>query len=214
MKSRSMSGLAIGIAVMACGGLALAQGGRPASPAGSAATQVAGKYVTNARGGQQYQGGKWIEITYGRPIKRGRDVFGAGANYGKAAKADGAVVWRAGANVTTRLKTEVPLVINGKTVPAGEYSVFIDLKGPKDWTLIVSTWPAQTNYDPNNKEALWGSFGYTPDKDVVRAPMTVSALPFSIDQLTWDFVDMTTDGGKLAVMWDKTFASVPFKVGS
>ena len=30
-----------------------------------------------------YQGGKWIEITYGRPIKRGRDLWGPGANYGR-----------------------------------------------------------------------------------------------------------------------------------
>jgi len=32
-----------------------------------------------------YRNGKWIEITYGRPIKRGRDLFGGtGANYGRA----------------------------------------------------------------------------------------------------------------------------------
>ena len=201
MTRRSIRGVVVGLAVLAVGGLVLAQGGgrRPQSPAGSSATQVKGK---------------WIDITYGRPIRRGRDVFGSGADYGKAAKADGAVMWRAGANVTTRLKTEVPLVVNGKTVPAGEYSVFIDLAGPKDWTLILSTWPVQETYDPNNKAALWGSFGYTPDKDVVRAPMTVGTLPFSIDELAWDFIDVTADGGKLAVMWDKTVAAVPFKVGS
>ena len=77
----------------------------------------------------------------------------------------------------------------------------------------MSNWAAQTRYDPNNKEALWGSFGYTPDKDVVRAPMTVSKLPFSVEELTWDFVDVTAAGGKLAIMWDKTMASVPFTVG-
>jgi hypothetical protein len=32
--------------------------------------------------------------------------------------------------------------------------------------------------------------------------------------MSWDFVDMTADGGKLSVMWDKTMASVAFKVGS
>jgi hypothetical protein len=38
-----------------------AQGGRPASPSGTAATQVGGKYVPG-NDGQSYQGGKWIEI--------------------------------------------------------------------------------------------------------------------------------------------------------
>jgi hypothetical protein len=106
----------------------------------------------------------------------------------------------------------VPLVINGKTIAPGEYSLFIDLK-ENNWTFVVSSWAAAATYNPNNKEALWGSFGYTPDKDVVRAPMKVGALPFSIDELTWDFVDVTADGGKMAVMWDKTVATVPFRVG-
>jgi len=159
-----------------------------------------------------YQGGKWIEITYGRPIKRGRELFvGTGANYGKAVNPD-APVWRAGANVSTQLKTEVPLVINGKTVPPGSYTVFIDLK-PNNWTLILSSWEAQTRYDPNNKAALWGAYEYTPNKDVVRAPMTLSTLPMAVDQLTWNFVDMTDAGGALAITWGNTMASVAFKVG-
>ena len=44
--------------------------------------------------------------------------------------------------------------------------------------------------------------------------MTLGTLPLSIDQLTWDFLDMSETGGKIAIMWDKTVASVPFKVGS
>ena len=201
MKNKLIGTVALGAAVVAMSVFVSAQGrgGRPASPAGASAAQV---------------GGKWIDITYGRPLKRGRDVFGSGADYGKITHTDGATVWRAGANVTTRLKSEVPLVIAGKTVPAGEYSVFIDVASPTKWTFILSNWPAQTKYDPNNKEALWGSFNSTPDKDVVRAPMKVEALPFSIEEMSWEFVNMTTDGGSLAVMWDKTMASVGFKVGS
>jgi hypothetical protein len=201
MNSRLIGGAAAGIATLALGALVLAQGGgrRPASPAGSSATQIAGK---------------WIEITYGRPLKRERTVFPAGADYAKITHTDGASVWRAGANVTTRLKTEAPLVIAGKPVPVGEYSIFIDVKGPSDWTFIVSNWAAQSTYDPNNKAALWGSFGYTPDKDVVRAPMTVTTLPFSVDELAWEFVDVAAGGGKLAIMWDKTMASVAFKLGT
>ena len=133
-----------------------------------------------------------------------------GANYGKIANPD-APVWRAGANYSTQLKTEVPLVINGKTVAPGTYTMFIDLK-PNDWTLIVSNWKAQTRYDPKNTAEIWGAYGYTPDKDVVRAPMTLATLPFSVDQLTWDFTDMSDAGGKLTIMWDKAVASVPFKI--
>ena len=200
------------IAALVAGSLAQTPVRKPASPAGTAATQIGGKYV-EVQGRQRYQDGKWIEVTYSRPIKRGRqNLFGAGADYGKAVS-DGSPVWRAGANQTTRLKTEVPLVFDGKTLPAGEYSVFVELK-ENAWTLIFSNWPAQENYDPNNKAALWGSYGYTPDKDVLRAAMKVETLPFSMDQFTIAFIDMAADGGKLAMMWDKTMATASFKSGS
>jgi hypothetical protein len=197
MRKRS---LAIGALLIALAAPSGAQQARPASPAGTSATQLG-------------KDGKWIEITYGRPLKRGRDIFGSGPNYAKEfILQNGQKVWRAGANVSTRLKTEVPLQIGGKTVPAGEYSLFIDTKSPTDWTLIVSSWAAQQKYDPNNKEALWGSFGYTPDKDVARVAMKVDQLPMAIDQLTWNFADVATTGGKLVIMWDKVVASAPFTV--
>src|SRR3954449_6705244 len=83
----------------------IAQGNRPASPAGTAATEVLGKYDTSGAE-PVYKGGKWLEITYGRPIKRGRNLFGGtGADYGKTVNPD-APVWRAGANNSTQLKNE------------------------------------------------------------------------------------------------------------
>ena len=102
--------------------------------------------------------------------------------------------------------------MGGKTVAPGEYSLFIDLK-PKDWTLVVSTWAAQQNFDPANKAALWGSYNYTPDKDVARVQMKLETLPHSAEQLSWEFVDMTDAGGSMAISWDKNYASVPFTVG-
>jgi hypothetical protein len=193
--------------LFASSALVLAQGRQP-SPTGTAATEIGGKYNTAPE--PVYVGGKWIEITYGRPIKRGRDLWGAGPSYGDLVKA-GAPVWRAGANVSTRLKTEVVLAINNKTVAPGEYSLFIDLK-PGNWTFIVSSWAAQTTYDPSNRSALWGAFDYTPAKDVVRAPMTLTTLPYSVDELTWSFDDMSDAGGRMAIMWDKQMAAVPFKI--
>ncbi len=197
---------------LAIGALVLAQGRRPASPPGTASTQVGGHYTTPPGSDEPvYQGGKWIDIDYSRPIKRGRDLWGSGASYGRTLRL-GAPVWRAGANVTTQLHTEAPLVINGKRLEPGVYDLFIDLK-PDHWTLVVSTWPVQTRYDPKNTQALWGAFGYTADHDVVRAPMTLGTLPMSIDELTWAFTDMTASGGKMTIMWDHVVASVPFTMG-
>jgi DUF2911 family protein len=190
----------------------IAQNRRPASPTGSSAVEIGSRMDPQPNGEPVYKRGKWIEVTYGRPIKRGRTLFGgAGTNYGKTVNPD-APVWRAGANVSTQLTTEVPLAINGKTVAPGTYTMFIDLK-PNNWTLIVSNWKAQKDYDPNNKAELWGAYDYTPDKDVVRAPMKVETLPHSHEEMSWEFLDMTDTGGLLAIIWDKTLASVPFKLG-
>jgi hypothetical protein len=77
---------------------------------------------------------------------------------------------------------------------------------------VISDWPAQTTYDESNREALFGAFEYTPDRDVVRAPMRLETLPHAFDQLSWQFLDMSDRGGRLALLWDRTLASVPFKV--
>jgi hypothetical protein len=208
--------LAVGV-LTACACILFAQGRRQLSGDGIASAHVLGKWVKTERqastlGGEVYQGGKWIDIVYGRPLLRGREAFpGTGAEYGKATYA-GAPVWRAGANVSTRLKTEVPLIIGGKTVPAGEYSLFIELNTPKEWTFIVSNWAAAQKFNEASKDALYGAFEYTPAKDVVRAAMKVDTMPFRTEQLTWEFLDITDEGGRMAVYWDKVMGSVPFKV--
>jgi hypothetical protein len=43
-----------------------------------------------------------------------------------------------------------------------------------------------------------GAFNYTPEKDVARAPMRVDALQYKVEQLTWEFTDMTATGGRMA----------------
>ena len=185
---------------------------KPASPSGTAATQVGGSWSAPDKDGEQrYQGGKWIEITYSRPILKGRsDVFGSGADYGKKVNS-GAPLWRAGANQTTRLKTEVPLEIGGKRIAPGEYSLFVDLK-EAGWTLVISTQPIQEKYDPKEKMATWGAYNYDPKYDVARAPMKVEKASHSLEEFMIDFVDVTSQDGKLAMWWDKEFATADFKI--
>mgnify|MGYP001059920814 CR=1 FL=1 len=184
-----------------------AQERRIMSPAGGSATQIGG-YYDPVRG---FVNGDWIEVRYGRPLKRGRDIFGAD-DYREHLN-DGAPIWRAGANQTTRLITDVPLVFATTAIAPGEYTLFIDL-GATPWEFIVSSWPAQVSYDAGNREALFGAFEYTPDRDVVRIPMTVETLPRSFDQLSWQFLDITDTGGTLALLWDTKLASVAFTLGT
>jgi len=95
---------------------------RSPSPAGSAAIQV-GTWKADDKPGARVATGKWIDLIYGRPIKRGRgDLFGAGADYGKTLKG-GAPVWRAGANALTRFKTEVPLAFGARARVDGRRSI-------------------------------------------------------------------------------------------
>jgi Protein of unknown function (DUF2911) len=100
-----------------------------------------------------------------------------------ASRRAGTPLWRAGANQTTVLKTEAPLAFGGKTVPAGEYGLLIDLRSPSEWTLIRV--PMQVN----------------------------SKVAARLDQLTIYFVDVTRTAGKLAIAWDTTVATAEFKVG-
>ncbi len=213
MRVRAL--LVIALAVVFGIGISAQQPPRKAaSPAGTAATQVGGTWAKAAADAEpRYTGGKWIEITYGRPVLRGRTaIFGAGADYGKKVS-DGVPVWRAGANMTTRFATEVPLVFGGKTLAAGEYSVFVELK-PGAWTLVFSKQAFQQKYDPNEKVSTWGSYNYDQTQDVLRVPMKVDTNLYSVDQFTIGFVDMTQAGGKLAMWWEKSMATVAFTVGS
>jgi hypothetical protein len=182
----------------ALAGVVAAQEERPASPEGTSSTQI---------------GDAWIDITYGRPILRGRrGIFGAGAEYGQKLNAGGPL-WRAGANTTTRIKTGMDLEIGGKRVPAGEYSLFIDLKEGA-WTAVLSSQPYMETFDRAKvaEGVTWGAYGYKPELDVVRAPMTVETRQDSLDQLTFGFRDVTADGGSIALIWDNQSAMLPFKV--
>ena len=175
----------------------VAQGDKPKSPRGEAATQV---------------GDKWITIDYGRPILRGRrDVFGSGESYGQKMYA-GAPVWRAGANKSTRFMTEADLMFGDKKLPAGEYSVFIELK-EAGWTLIFSNYKAKDSGRAPG-DGIWGAYGYETAKDVIRVPMKVASLPNVVDQLTYLFMDVTETGGTLNIIWDNVIGGADFKVAS
>src|SRR5688572_1084838 len=185
----------------------------PPSPAGQAAMQLGGRWEKTAEGGQRYVDGKWVVIDYGRPLLRGRTpIFGTGADYGKMVTGD-AAIWRAGANDTTRLTTQAPLQIGDKTIAPGVYNVFVDLK-PNQWTLVLNTQEVQPKFDPTDKVRLSGATNYDSKFDVLRVPMTVGARADSLEQFTIAFANVTTNSAKLIMSWEKTVASIDFRLAS
>jgi len=90
--------------------------------------------------------------------------------------------------------------------------MFVDLKSPTDWTLILSSQKTTITDDVPTRSKQWAAFVYAPEMDVLRAPMKVEALPYSVEELTFAFTDVTGSSATLRLMWDTVMASVPFTV--
>ena len=157
-----------------------------------AARELAGKGLGNlsprdtARG---TVGGAHIQVDYGRPLRRGRVIFGNVVPWD--------TVWRTGANQATQLITDKDIVIGGTTVPAGTYSLFT-IPSAKGWQLII-----------NKQHGQWGT-DYDAKQDLARVPMVTHELKVPVEQLS-----IATRGGTrgsmLVVSWDRSEASVEVK---
>jgi len=188
--------------LLVCAGLVfaattvLAQQSTPASPSNAAPAAAAKKAPAsppeNATG---TIGGKQITITYSSPGVKGRE--------GKIFTKDGLIshnphypVWRAGANAATTLETTGDLMIGDVQVPAGKYTLFVDISDPDQWTLIV-----------NKKTGEWG-LAYDGSQDLGKTKMQMSKPPSMVENLKWE---IKGDGGKgmISLAWEDHHASVP-----
>ncbi len=131
-----------------------------------------------------------VRVTYSRPSKNDRQVFGKLVPYGS--------VWRTGANEASEIKFYQDVELNGQKVKAGSYSLFT-IPGEKEWTIIL-----------NSDLDYWGAYKYNVKNDVARTTATVSSLSEPLENFSILF---ESKGDKKAVMklgWDKTVAEVPF----
>jgi len=71
-----------------------------------------------------------ISIWYGRPVARGRALFGALVPWDS--------VWHPGADSATRIKFDHDVVVEGKPLKAGEYSLWIIPHERSPWRVIFS----------------------------------------------------------------------------
>ena len=132
--------------------------------------------------------GKHIKITYGRPYKKGRDIFGGLEAYGK--------VWRTGADEATEITFDKDGMFAGKPVKAGTYTLFT-LPGKDSWTIIL-----------NSELNQWGAFGYdkVKDKNVLESDVPAKHLDKVVEQFT-----ISVTGGGVQLEWDHTSVMIPAK---
>jgi hypothetical protein len=99
--------------------------------------------------------GKKVSVEYGRPALKGR------AMKDLLSQLLPDRVWRMGVDQATTLDTEIPLVIGGKAVPAGKYSLYLHAPATGDYSLIVNSdlgVPLKTIFPaapPALADALW-----------------------------------------------------------
>jgi hypothetical protein len=105
-------------------------------------------------------GGATITIDYGRPAKRGRELWGALVPFD--------TVWRFGANAAAQLRTDKDIEIAGTGVPAGAYTIWLFPSKGKA-LLVVSKKTVDDRGTP-----LWGTM-YDPTQDLARIPLETHA---------------------------------------
>jgi hypothetical protein len=152
----------------------------PKSPPATASATIAGKTIT---------------INYNSPGVKGR----AGHIFTK----DGLIstnptypVWRAGANTATMLETDGGITAGDLKVPAGKYSLYVDISDPDAWVLIV-----------NKQTGQWGT-KYDKTQDLGQVKMTMSKPPALVEKLKYTLEALSGNTGKLTLEWENHAASV------
>jgi hypothetical protein len=132
-----------------------------------------------------------IELTYSRPVAKGRKVFGDLVPYND--------IWRTGANGATILKLNDSYEIGGKLLDTGSYALYT-IPNADSWTVIL-----------NKGIKNWGVDGYTDSADVVRFTVTPMKTKTKVESFTMQFADVKPQTCELHIMWEKTAIAIPIK---
>ncbi len=128
-----------------------------------------------------------ITITYGRPYKKGRVIFGTLVPYGKT--------YRCGADEPTILTFAKDVQLAGHPLKAGSYSLF-SVPNAKSWTIIL-----------NSNTTMWGTeHDKHADQDVLKFDVPVIPLGTPMEQLT-----MTASDKSITLAWDMVKIAIPVK---
>ncbi|WP_158797656.1 DUF2911 domain-containing protein [Pedobacter sp. L105] len=131
-----------------------------------------------------------ITIKYSSPAVKGRKIWGGLVPYDQ--------VWRAGANEATVFTTDKKIMVDGKALPAGSYSIYA-IPGEKTWKIIF-----------NSETGQWGisKEGSTrvPAKDVLTATVSPMKTKTMEERLQY----LVTPKG-IALVWENLMVPVAIK---
>lgn len=111
-------------------------------------------------------------------------------------------VWRTGANAATTLTFSEDVTIGGTAVKAGKYGL-LSIPDAGKWVIIISK-DATVN-QPSN---------YKMENDVVRVEANVGTLPFSVENFTIDFADITGSSCNVQLIWENTYVQFAVTTGT
>jgi hypothetical protein len=129
--------------------------------------------------------GKKVAVEYGRGSLKGRTVKDL------LAQLPADRVWRAGVDQVTTLTTDGDILVGGKKVPAGKYSVYVYAPQDGDYVLLINTDPGVplktifAGAPPAMADALWPRLdGYdkVKDKEIARATLKQGKTPAAVEQ--------------------------------
>jgi hypothetical protein len=133
----------------------------------------------------------YVKITYCRPHKKGRAIFGQLVPYG--------LVWRTGANEATEITITKAIKMGGQKLDAGTYSMF-SIPGEEKWTMII-----------NNDLGEWGAFRYNEEHDKLRFEADTEDIDVIYEPFTIEFEQSGMKKTNLLLIWDKTKVIIPIE---
>ena len=144
--------------------------------------------------------GNRVTITYGRPLAKGRKIWGTLVPYDQ--------IWRTGSDEATILITQQPIEMIGATIPAGAYTLWTLPKADGTAKLIVNKQIGQWGINPRDPKTV-----YDEKNDVVRVDLTKAATPSRVDQFTIGVVkNPAGTGGLIKLSWENIDYSAAFTV--
>jgi len=132
-----------------------------------------------------------ITIEYGRPVARGRELWGRLVPWDS--------IWHPGADSATRIAIDHDITVEGKPLKAGEYSLWLIPREKSAWTVIFSK-AAHTFHKPYPGAA----------SDVLRVDVTPETVSH-MESFAIYFPSVLRDDSTLRLHWGTTAVSLKIK---